>query len=516
MGGTTAKLCAGRRRRAADRVQLRGRAPAALRRGLGPADPHLHHRADRDRRGRRQHRRGQRDRAAQGRPAQRGLRSRVRPPMACGGAEPRSRTPTSCSAISNPDYFAGGEVTRRPRRRPGRGRAAGRPGGSVRHGGRMGHPRHRQRDHGERGARARRRAGTRPAQLRAARHGRRGTGARVVRREEARHRPRDLPAIGGGRLGARPARGPGPRRPRGDGGPAPRRGQPSRLSRRHSGGSRTRRAASWRTRASSSTAPPCAASPMAASSARASTSCGLAGRAIRRRRGHAARAPGGLRGRLPREVALTPPHVPVEFINVRVSVRAPVAGNDVTVPGAARPRRRRRDQGEPPRVFPRGGGFVSTTVYDRYRLPVGETLAGPAVVEEDGSTLVVGPGAAAIVAPSGNLIISLPRAGPVMSTRLDADHARGAVDAHHLHRGRSGEGIVRTSFSILVQRGQRLRVRAHRRPRATRSPRTPGASRPSSRPCPRRSGTSSARWGRTAWRPATCSSPTTRGWAPGT
>ena len=47
-------------------------------------------------------------------------------------------------------------------------------------------------------------------------------------------------------------------------------------------------------------------------------------------------------------------------------------------------------------------------MYDRYRLPVGEKLAGPAVVEEDGSTLVVGPGAAAIVAPSGNLIISLP------------------------------------------------------------------------------------------------------------
>jgi len=49
-------------------------------------------------------------------------------------------------------------------------------------------------------------------------------------------------------------------------------------------------------------------------------------------------------------------------------------------------------------------------VYDRYRLPVGEALAGPAVVEEEGSTLVVGPGATAIVAPSGNLIISLPPA----------------------------------------------------------------------------------------------------------
>ena len=106
--------------------------------------------------------------------------------------------------------------------------------------------------------------------------------------------------------------------------------------------------------------------------------------------------------------ALTPPHVPVEFINVRVSVRAPVAGNDVTVPGAAGRAAEGAIKGSRRAYFPEAGGFVSTTVYDRYRLPVGEELAGPAVVEEDGSTLVVGPGAAAIVAPSGNLIISLP------------------------------------------------------------------------------------------------------------
>jgi len=108
--------------------------------------------------------------------------------------------------------------------------------------------------------------------------------------------------------------------------------------------------------------------------------------------------------------ALTPPHVPVEFINVRVAVRAPVAGNDVTVPGAAGRATGSAIKGSRRAYFPEAGGFVSTTVYDRYRLPVGEALAGPAVVEEEGSTLVVGPGATAIVAPSGNLIISLPAA----------------------------------------------------------------------------------------------------------
>jgi N-methylhydantoinase A len=46
-------------------------------------------------------------------------------------------------------------------------------------------------------------------------------------------------------------------------------------------------------------------------------------------------------------------------------------------------------------------------VYDRSHLRAGDELAGPAVVEEDGSTLVVGPGASARVAPSGNIIVTL-------------------------------------------------------------------------------------------------------------
>ena len=68
-------------------------------------------------------------------------------------------------------------------------------------------------------------------------------------------------------------------------------------------------------------------------------------------------------------------------------------------------------KGARPAYFPEAGGFVETTVYDRYRLAVGDELDGPAVVEEEGSTLVVGPGAAARVAPSGNLILTLPPPG---------------------------------------------------------------------------------------------------------
>jgi N-methylhydantoinase A len=105
--------------------------------------------------------------------------------------------------------------------------------------------------------------------------------------------------------------------------------------------------------------------------------------------------------------ALTPPNVPVEFINARVAVRAPVAGNRVALPGAAAAAIGGPVKGRRPAYFPEAGGFVDTAVYDRARLTVGERFTGPAVVEEDGSTLVVGPGATVVVAPSGNLILTL-------------------------------------------------------------------------------------------------------------
>jgi N-methylhydantoinase A/oxoprolinase/acetone carboxylase beta subunit len=38
---------------------------------------------------------------------------------------------------------------------------------------------------------------------------------------------------------------------------------------------------------------------------------------------------------------------------------------------------------------------------------VGDEFAGPAVVEEEGSTLVIGPGATAEIAASGNIVVTL-------------------------------------------------------------------------------------------------------------
>ncbi len=106
--------------------------------------------------------------------------------------------------------------------------------------------------------------------------------------------------------------------------------------------------------------------------------------------------------------ALTPPNVPVEFINVRIAARAPVAGSAVVLDGRADEVGGEAIKGRRAVYFREAGGFVETLVYDRARLTVGQEFVGPAVVEEDGSTLVVGPGAHAHVAATGNLIVSLP------------------------------------------------------------------------------------------------------------
>jgi len=106
--------------------------------------------------------------------------------------------------------------------------------------------------------------------------------------------------------------------------------------------------------------------------------------------------------------ALTPPGVPVEFLNIRVSARAPVSGSEVVLQGRKGAGAAAALKGRRPAYFSEAGGFVETSVYDRYRLGVGDELEGPAVLEEEGSTLVVGPGAAARVAPTGNVILTLP------------------------------------------------------------------------------------------------------------
>ena len=69
----------------------------------------------------------------------------------------------------------------------------------------------------------------------------------------------------------------------------------------------------------------------------------------------------------------------------------------------------RRPRGHRMAYFPEAGGFVDTPVYDRYALPSGERLVGPAIVEERESTTIVNPGDTLLVDARGNLRISVER-----------------------------------------------------------------------------------------------------------
>lgn len=63
--------------------------------------------------------------------------------------------------------------------------------------------------------------------------------------------------------------------------------------------------------------------------------------------------------------------------------------------------------GTRPVHFAEARGFVETRVYRRAALRVGETIRGPAIVEEPESTVVAGPAAVLRLEPNGNLVMRL-------------------------------------------------------------------------------------------------------------
>lgn len=99
-----------------------------------------------------------------------------------------------------------------------------------------------------------------------------------------------------------------------------------------------------------------------------------------------------------------PPVQAVEIINIRVSVEGRAAGSLLdpgmgTAGGAAKAYGRRR--------LRFGQKEVETPILQRDALPAGATVAGPAVIEEAMSTLIVPPDAEAVVEASGNIVVTL-------------------------------------------------------------------------------------------------------------
>jgi N-methylhydantoinase A len=100
------------------------------------------------------------------------------------------------------------------------------------------------------------------------------------------------------------------------------------------------------------------------------------------------------------------PPVPVEVINWRVLSSGPRPDLRLRVEQRSSGAAKAALKGQRPAYFPETDGFVATPIYDRYRLAPGAHFAGPAIVEERESTVIVGPGAHCWVDEQYNLACS--------------------------------------------------------------------------------------------------------------
>ncbi|HLM13560.1 MAG TPA: hydantoinase/oxoprolinase family protein, partial [Reyranella sp.] len=101
--------------------------------------------------------------------------------------------------------------------------------------------------------------------------------------------------------------------------------------------------------------------------------------------------------------ARTPPGAAIQFVALRLSASAPMAGSGGALelprhPSAA------ALKGTRPVFFPDAGKMLPTQVWDRYALQPGVNIDGPAVFEEDESTFIVGPGAKARLLADGSIL----------------------------------------------------------------------------------------------------------------
>jgi N-methylhydantoinase A len=98
--------------------------------------------------------------------------------------------------------------------------------------------------------------------------------------------------------------------------------------------------------------------------------------------------------------------VPVEAMSWRLAATAPVPNISLNFSGQSSDEVEKL-KGTRQVYFPETG-FTDCSVYDRYALRAGDTLEGPAVIEERESTTVIGPGGAVTVDAYLNLICELP------------------------------------------------------------------------------------------------------------
>lgn len=106
------------------------------------------------------------------------------------------------------------------------------------------------------------------------------------------------------------------------------------------------------------------------------------------------------------------PDVSVEVLTWRLTCTARVPEQPLRLADPPAARSDSALKGHRRAWFPESEGFVDTPVYDRYALAEGESLQGPAIVEERESTLIVRPNCVCTVAEDHSLIVDLPMKEP--------------------------------------------------------------------------------------------------------
>jgi len=114
------------------------------------------------------------------------------------------------------------------------------------------------------------------------------------------------------------------------------------------------------------------------------------------------------------------------------------------------------------------GAFQDTPVYDRYRLKPGDSVPGPAIIEEREATTVIGPGDLLTIDPSLNLRIRVGAGKPpaaLVTRGMSLDEARARIEADPIGleimwarlvtiTEEMWHTICRTAFSLIISEAQ--------------------------------------------------------------
>lgn len=101
------------------------------------------------------------------------------------------------------------------------------------------------------------------------------------------------------------------------------------------------------------------------------------------------------------------PGVAVEVVSWRLRASAAPMASEVRLEQGDRSDSGEACIGERPVYFPEVRAYRSTPVYMRARLRAGQSIPGPAIIEESESTIVVGPRGRIVVHESGNLLMHI-------------------------------------------------------------------------------------------------------------